>query len=1351
MPTLNIGIDSSQALVGARTIRTALQQIQKDAKHTIILLSQIGKITSWRSLKTQLDSVSNSSKKFEGIYGSSVKSITKTTKDFNKAGKKLIGNMNDTVNTFGRASKQMNRFGSATKKSSSIMNTWIGKYSIVMSGLAASIFVFQNIILGLRKLVQLFNEFNDALGKLKLKLLGQELKNAEAAMLKFQSTTRYSITDYVNGIEIMKEYGATTEQAMQNIAKVSQFATVTQQKFGTAARELIKLLKREGLAITEINDAFAIYAARQGWISSDMEYMAELVENKLAVAFGKLGGAIKTVTVESMNLSGLTKAIDALADSISGNGTMILTFFVNLWKNMSLGKGYMSYLPAIVETIKDLRGATKEVEGAIPSPIRATPSAWIRPDMTKNDRYKLLKRMGGKEIDLILEQEQIKMKIQADMELEQMKLNDAALKEKERFLKELKRLDDQYKKDQLRTETSEIKERLRNEKAVGRKMERYKKEQLRIDTSEIKERLRDEKAAKRKETQMVVDKLRAYQSLYRDMQRMREHNFDFERQILKAEYNEYVEIFGKAVPELLEWFAYKQREILKRQFEEEGGFLGGIVSGMMEYTDEMKAFYQEWGKLGNQAFTGLTQAFEDSFVAVFKGKIDDLKDIWKNFMESMLDSFIRMLAKMATEALMKPIMVSITGAISSGGFGTSSTLDWIKKALGIGGTVSGVGGTAGVGGSLAGSGLTGVGTGGMYGTAGSGAAPAMGIGTAAVGIGAVGLVAYMGYMKMEADRQRDARFLFTKITRDKDYQIQTKDMADAGIPGNYTTHKTPWEAYGTYKPGKGYTGPTEIIGKSYGRRDEKSARKQIEKIIDEMYKATIEQANYYDRLTGGMAGKDFTLTPHKERFDIKNAEKELEKLAERWADIVWDVFEPTFKKMGFKSMEALAKGIEQEKDLLGNAFQVALETGSWLSFKTSIVDEIYDTISQDLTKALVKSNIFEGVLLPIYGKINKAIEKVQSGGGFDLEKFGKKMDRIGDMLDESFTDLKPMFDEVANIAIDVQQMIKRLDPNWLDELFSEINEILRKADFSVIENEFDDLNKWYGEQITNWKTLFPVLSPDDIKSYLDDINRAAEILAQNLIDNYIDPITQAWKDFIDGLDTSDLAPVQSMETFNRILKEKQETAKIGGIDEFQDLLSYVQGDYLPFVKAYGEGDYKDIYALLMSELETLSKDLTTEAPDLNALYEQFVNQFSTMNNYMTYLESIDFSLSSIADYLLNYSSLTIDKYLDPLKGSSLLEWYQQGNNLPLTEAYGLQPRESPFPINQDSFQHGTNYVPQTGSYLLHQGEAVMTANDNSQPREIHIHLEVDGRQIGYAVTKELRSNSELINAVQRLN
>ena len=101
MPTLNIGIDSTQATIGGKNIREELQKINTKAKQTIVLLSQMGKIQSWRTVKAQLDSMGKSSVKNFGNLETGLKNATKVTKDITKAGKHMIAQVNVSVNSFG--------------------------------------------------------------------------------------------------------------------------------------------------------------------------------------------------------------------------------------------------------------------------------------------------------------------------------------------------------------------------------------------------------------------------------------------------------------------------------------------------------------------------------------------------------------------------------------------------------------------------------------------------------------------------------------------------------------------------------------------------------------------------------------------------------------------------------------------------------------------------------------------------------------------------------------------------------------------------------------------------------------------------------------------------------------------------------------------------------------------------------------------------------------------------------------------------------------------------------------------------------------------------------------------------
>lgn len=1194
MPTLNIGIDSTAATTGGRNIRAELQKINKEAKHTIILLSQMGKIQSWRQVKTQLDSMGKSSVKNFNDLQLGLRGAKKDLDNFRISMKKHNDHINDTVNTMGQASKQMNQFGTATKKSTSLINTWVGKYSIVMSGLAASIFVFQNVFLAMRKMVQMFKEFNDALGKLKLKLVGDDLKNAQKAMLDFQASTRFSVTDFANGMDAMMQYGATAKQAMENVGKMTQFATITQQKFGTATREMISILKQHHLSIEEINTAFAIYAAKNSLISSDMEYMSNLVENKLSVAFGKLGGTLKSITVEQTadTINGIAVAIDKLAETIDHNQKGIFWFFKNWAKVILYGSGFGT-VAKVAELLSDI-GKKAEKKGEIPGKILPTPSAWIRPDMTQSHRKEVLARMYGGEIDAILQFEQEKMKIQADMIEEQIKADDKAFKEKERALKELERLNDQYLKEQLRTETSDIKERVREEKAVKREEDRYMKEQI------------------RHEERMIIDRLRAYQSLYRDMQNMRKHNFDFERQVLQDEYNEYVRIFGREIPELLEWFSWKQREILKRQLEEEGGFFGGIRAAMMDMADDIKHFGQEWGKFGREAFEGLTESFENSFVAIFKGKLDDLKDVWKNFTQSLLDSFIKILAKMATQALVAPIIVPFFGEM----MGTGGTA-MAANALGL--PTNAV--TSGLGSSLFGKlGSIGGGIkdmlGGFMGT--SWLDAKLGLAGGLNNLGAEKLANWLVGMKSNlfGGMMGGIGGLLTGIT--------TGNWAKGG-----------GQAIGSILGGLTPLGPLGAIA-----------------------------GGMIGNLLGGALGPK----PHRMRGKgFGTAEGSL-------LDFI-DIDTRGWGKHGVKKgdvQKALQSSLEAVRDQYESIF-----TALPLEYKTAFVEE-FKWAGDFYAKG--SKDHFEKRLKKAIQKLSKDFDKsIQSYLTKQVKSYGKtQLDTMsksaGFAILAKDSPVMQMYDQLVSIfnqsgnwnAAEMQKYMDAISElegyihdiaDAVKNAFKDVKDTIARFELTDVGYELYKLQQWYDEQIETWESLKGILTQDQLNQHLNDINKAFEYLRQEIFDNFIDPLQQ----FFDELDLSDLAPVQSLASYQSRLQELMEAAGSGNAADLQALMDFVKSTYLPFMKAYGEGDYKDIYNQLIDTLREM--------------FEKFK-------------------------------------------------------------------------ADMGSYQHGTPYVPKTGLYQLHEGEAVVPAGHNA-PQEMHIHLEVDGRQIGYVIAKDMRSNGELVNAIRR--
>jgi len=190
--------------------------------------------------------------------------------------------------------------------------------------------------------------------------------------------------------------------------------------------------------------------------------------------------------------------------------------------------------------------------------------------------------------------------------------------------------------------------------------------------------------------------------------------------------------------------------------------------------------------------------------------------------------------------------------------------------------------------------------------------------------------------------------------------------------------------------------------------------KNITDTIRDMYEGYVDQANMLANIVGTQGAIAFT--PHKRKFKMENAEEELAKLAKRWAETLWNAFDNAFERMGFSSMEAVIKGINREQNALGNAFQASLTSGSWIDFKQSIADQIYNTITQDLTQQLIQSQAIQGVLMPIYGQIAKGMTAATAGGGFDMGIFGQYATSAVSQLGGALTPIKPAFDAMADLS-----------------------------------------------------------------------------------------------------------------------------------------------------------------------------------------------------------------------------------------------------------------------------------------------------------------------------------------------
>ena len=92
-----------------------------------------------------------------------------------------------------------------------------------------------------------------------------------------------------------------------------------------------------------------------------------------------------------------------------------------------------------------------------------------------------------------------------------------------------------------------------------------------------------------------------------------------------------------------------------------------FAGGMQNALQKSNSYLQTMSDFGKQTFDALGSAFQNSFVALMHGDIGALGSIWKNFLRTMLDNFIAMIAQMITRWLMMKLITGIFGGFMGGG------------------------------------------------------------------------------------------------------------------------------------------------------------------------------------------------------------------------------------------------------------------------------------------------------------------------------------------------------------------------------------------------------------------------------------------------------------------------------------------------------------------------------------------------------------------------------------------------------------------------------------------------------------------------------------------------------------
>lgn len=166
--------------------------------------------------------------------------------------------------------------------------------------------------------------------------------------------------------------------------------------------------------------------------------------------------------------------------------------------------------------------------------------------------------------------------------------------------------------------------------------------------------------------------------------------------------------------------AYRRGDIEGQQY---GRMIQGVRDEMRELALEADPMAQEMARAWEEATNRIDETFSDAFAGAF--------DSFDSFADQLLDGFKRLLAELAYQATLKPIVVGFTGdmrsIMSGGGGGFGNTIGAARSLFSSGSSVLGGGSTVAAAGGLYSGASTGLAAGGLYGNAVTGGIASTGI------------------------------------------------------------------------------------------------------------------------------------------------------------------------------------------------------------------------------------------------------------------------------------------------------------------------------------------------------------------------------------------------------------------------------------------------------------------------------------------------------------------------------------------------------------------------------------------------------------------------------------------------
>ena len=172
---------------------------------------------------------------------------------------------------------------------------------------------------------------------------------------------------------------------------------------------------------------------------------------------------------------------------------------------------------------------------------------------------------------------------------------------------------------------------------------------------------------------------------------------------------------------------------------------------------------------------------------------------------------------------------------------------------------------------------------------------------------------------------------------------------------------------------------------------------------------------------------------------------------------------------------------------------------------------------------------------------------------------------------------------LSDIPSDLLSSASGVRSGLISDFFAPITDIIDRNTMSDVEYQTKQLDTWYKNQFDNITALQEVLTNTEFEKAMADLEKAFKLQSDNIIDNYIDPITNAWENFLGGA-LLDLAPSQSAEAYQNVYGKLFQSAQGGGAEEWNELFSFIQNEYVPFFKTFTGGNYADIFSTIVKQI-----------------------------------------------------------------------------------------------------------------------------------------------------------------------